>query len=401
MADPFACGARLAEREAAGLRRALDPLERVSARTPPATEGSANARTADQGRGEERSAELVFASNNYLGLADDDRVQEAASRAAREVGTGAGASRLVTGDTACHHAFESTLADAKTAEDALLFSSGYAANVGTITALGPDLICSDEYNHASIVDGCRLSEADIAVYDHADPADLERQLRHHDAERPLVVTDSVFSMDGDVAPLAALCDVAEDYGAGIMVDEAHATGLYADGGGVVGREGLADRVTVQLGTCSKALASQGGYVAGGQDLIDLLTNEARSFVYSTGLAPPAVAAAHEAFDVARSGDRRDRLWAHVETLRNGLQDVGYRVPGETQILPVMLEEREATVALADALAERGVRAPAIRPPTVPEGTSRIRVTPMATHTESEIATCIDAFREAGREVGVL
>jgi 7-keto-8-aminopelargonate synthetase-like enzyme len=273
--------------------------------------------------------------------------------------------------------------------------------VGTITALAPDLICSDEYNHASIVDGCRLSDAEVAIYDHADPADLDRALRAHDATRPLVVTDSVFSMNGDVAPLAALCDVAEDHGAGVMVDEAHATGLYTDGGGIVGREGLADRVTVQLGTCSKALASQGGYVAGSQELVDLLTNEARSFVYSTGLAPPAVAAANEAFRIARTGNRRDQLWDHVAALRAGLRDAGYRVPGDTQILPVMVEDREAALALADALAERGIRTPAIRPPTVPEGTSRIRVTPMATHTAEQIAACIEAFREAGRNTGAL
>jgi 8-amino-7-oxononanoate synthase len=392
MADPFECRQRLAARERDGLRRELEPLESVSARCSSPAVGTADASSAQQ---------LVFASNNYLGLAADDRVQEAAAQAAREVGTGAGASRLVTGDTDCHHAFETTLADAKDAADALLFSSGYAANVGTITALDPDLICSDEYNHASIVDGCRLSDAEVAVYDHADPADLDRKLGDHDAERPLVVTDSVFSMDGDVAPLAALCDAAEDHGAGIVVDEAHATGLYADGGGIVGREGLAERVTVQLGTCSKALASQGGYVAGSQALIDLLTNEARSFVYSTGLAPPAVAAAQEAFRIARNGEERGRLWDHVEELRVGLQDAGYRVPGETQILPVVVGDREAALALAEELAERGIRAPAIRPPTVPEGTSRIRVTPMATHTQSEIATCLDAFRSAGQEVGVL
>jgi 8-amino-7-oxononanoate synthase len=392
MPDPFDCRQRLAEREEAGLRRDLKPLDSVSARCRPVGGGKVNGTPTD---------ELVFASNNYLGLAADERVQNAAARAAREVGTGAGASRLVTGDTGCHHAFESALADAKDAEDALLFSSGYAANVGTIAALAPDLICSDERNHASIVDGCRLSDAEIAVYDHLDPADLDRVLRARDATRPLVVTDSVFSMDGDVAPLAALCDVADDHGAGVMVDEAHATGLYADGGGIVGRDGLTGRVTVQLGTCSKALASQGGYVAGSQELIDLLINEARSFVYSTGLAPPAVAAADEAFRIARAGEERERLWDHVETLRDGLQDAGYRVPGETQILPVMVDDRETAVALADALAERGIRAPAIRPPTVPEGTSRIRVTPMATHTASEIEACIEAFRVAGREAGVL
>jgi 8-amino-7-oxononanoate synthase len=208
-------------------------------------------------------------------------------------------------------------------------------------------------------------------------------------------------MDGDVAPLADLCAVAERYGAWVMVDEAHATGLYEDGGGVVQREGLADRVQVQMGTLSKALAAQGGYVAGSEPLIEHLLNAARSFVFSTGLAPPAVGAAREALRIARDGELRAALWENVSRLRDGLESLGYDVPGETQILPVLVGDCDDAVALAGALRERGVVATAIRPPTVPEGTSRLRVAPTAAHAVDEIDRCLDAFDAAGREVGLV
>ncbi|WP_135363391.1 aminotransferase class I/II-fold pyridoxal phosphate-dependent enzyme [Halosimplex halophilum] len=398
----FDLDARLRERERAGLRRHLDPAESVGART----------RFSDDPRGgapEYGDERLVFASNNYLGLASDRRVLQAAENAARAVGTGAGASRLVTGDTGLHRALERDLADCKGAERALLFSSGYAANVGTIDALGPDVVFSDELNHASIVDGCRVGADETVVYDHADPGDLRARMARRAAEELdsaadeawLVVTDTVFSMDGDVAPLDAICDAAEEFGAWVMVDEAHATGLFGEGGGIVRREGLADRVDVQLGTLSKALASQGGYVAGDEALVESLLNAARSFVFSTGLAPPAVGAARESLRIARETDRADRLWKTVEALRDGLASTGYEVLGETQILPVLVGDRDDALALGDQLADRGVVAPAIRPPTVPEGTARIRVAPMATHTDDEVARCLDAFEAAGEEVGLL
>jgi len=349
---------------------------------------------------------LVFASNNYLGLTLDDRVQTAASEAADVVGTGAGASRLVTGDTMVHHDLERQLAEVKGTDRALAFSSGYAANVGVLGALAPDVIFSDELNHASIVDGCRLSGADVVVYDHRDAADLWNRMRDRadrvDREESwLVVTDTVFSMDGDVAPLPAICSAAEEFGAWVMVDEAHATGLYSDGGGVVQAEGCEDRIHVQMGTLSKALASQGGYVAGDSSLIELLVNEARSFVYSTGLAPSAAAAASEALHISRHDDVRESLWSNVRRLRNGLEDLGYEVLGETQILPVVVGDRGDALALSAGVRERGIVAPAIRPPTVPEGTARVRVSPMATHTEADIDRCIDAFGAAGEEVGLL
>lgn len=404
----FDPAARLAEREQHDLRRDLQPAERVSARARMAPDPQGKEPTYDD-------EQLIFAANNYLGLADDERVQNAACEAAKQVGTGAGASRLVTGDTGMHRALERDLADAKGTQRALVFSSGYAANAGTIAALDPDVIVSDELNHASIIDGCRLAGAETVVYEHCDPDSLRAALRARADHRSetgqqeaiadeqwLIVTDSVFSMDGDIAPLAEICDCAEEFGAWVMVDEAHATGLYEGGGGIVQRAGLSDRVHVQMGTLSKALASQGGYIAGSESLIEYLLNAARSFVFSTGLAPTAAGAAREALRIAREDHaHRDTLWQNVDRLRTGLEEMGYDVWGSTQVLPVVIGDREAAVALGNRLHERGIVAPPIRPPTVPEGTSRIRVAPMATHTETEIDRCLTAFREAGTEVGVL
>ncbi|EMA22856.1 MULTISPECIES: aminotransferase class I/II-fold pyridoxal phosphate-dependent enzyme [Haloarcula] len=400
MTHGFDLNDRLEQRDAQNLRRHLEVAESVSART----------RFADDPKGEPPAfgdEAVVFASNNYLGLADDSRVQRAAELGARTVGTGAGASRLVTGDTQVHRALERDLAASKGAERALVFSSGYAANIGTIDALAPDVVFSDELNHASIIDGCRVGASETVVYDHCDADDLRAKMERRAADAPgdeqwLVVTDSVFSMDGDIAALSAICDATDEYGASLMVDEAHATGLFGDsGGGVVQREGLSDRVDVQLGTLSKALASQGGYIAGDETLIEYLLNAARSFVFSTGLSPPNAAAAREALRIARETDRATELWDTVATLRDGLETMGYEVLGETHILPVVVGDRGDALELADRLRDHGIVAPAIRPPTVPEGTARIRVAPMATHTADDIAQCLDAFRTAGTEVGVL
>ncbi|WP_226006981.1 aminotransferase class I/II-fold pyridoxal phosphate-dependent enzyme [Natrinema salinisoli] len=397
---------RLETLEETDLKRALSPVDRVAER------GYFGEPSGGDLPVLETAEALVFASNNYLGLTDDQRVQDAARQAAATVGTGAGASRLVTGDTMVHRDLERVLAEVKGTERALAFSSGYAANVGTIAALEPDVIFSDELNHASIIDGCRLAGAETVVYDHCDAASLRSKLEERartatrDGRDPadeswLIVTDSVFSMDGTVAPLEAICDAAEAFGAWVMVDEAHATGLYANGGGVVQAEGLEDRIQIQMGTLSKALASQGGYVAGSADLIECLVNDARSFVFSTGLAPPAAAAASEALHVARHSGARDHLWENVAHLRDGLESMGFEVLGESQILPVLVGDRTDAIDLAEGIRERDVVAPAIRPPTVPEGTSRIRVAPMATHDRDDIITCLEAFRAAGEEVGLL
>jgi 8-amino-7-oxononanoate synthase len=396
----FDPAARLADREQRGLRRDLQPVDRVAARARVAPDP----KEAVPDNGEQQ---LLFAANDYLGLASDERVAQAAAEEAQLTGSGSGASRLVTGDTNAHRALERDIANAKKTERALVFSSGYATNVGLLTALEPNVVFSDELNHASIVDGCRLSGAETIIYDHADADALAKAMdrradRETNEESWLVVTDSVFSMDGDVAPLEVICEEAERYGAWVMVDEAHATGLYEDGEGIVGHKRLTDRVHVQMGTLSKALASQGGYVAGSEPLIEHLLNAARSFVFSTGLAPPAVGAARESLRITRENDaHRAQLWRNVERLREGLIERGFEVWGETQILPVAVGDRADAETLSDRLRDHGIVAPAIRPPTVPEGTSRLRVAPMATHTEGEIQHCLDAFEAAGRTTGIL
>jgi len=344
---------------------------------------------------------LVVCSNNYLGLATHPWLADAAAEAAHEYGTGAGASRLVSGNLEPHRELEDALASLKRTEAALVFSSGYAANVGTVSSLVDerDAVFSDELNHASIVDGCRLSGADVHVYDHCDADDLRRKYERTEARRKLVVTDTVFSMDGDVAPVEDIAGVTRgDEDGLLMVDEAHATGVVGpEGTGVIGARGLTEDVDVQIGTLSKALGSQGGFVACDEETRSLLVNEARSFVYSTGLSPVDAATAREAVSLVRGdeGERlRSRLEENVSIVRERVEDSGYDVYGDTHILPVVVGGASRALEVADSLSERGVFAPAIRPPTVPEGTSRIRVSMTAAHTREEAERVARAFEEA-------
>ncbi len=392
---------RVSDLEAAGTERTLTPSDRVGERGYFAQPVSGNLPVLG---GEEQ---LVFGSNNYLGLTGDRRVQDAARQAAATVGTGAGASRVTTGDTLVHRDLERVLAEVTAADRALTFSSGYAATVGTIAALAPDVVFTDELNPAGLVDGCQLAGTETVQYDHCDPTSLRTKLERRAARADttaaswLIVTSSVFSTDGVVAPLADLCDLADEFGAWVMVDETHASGLYANGGGVVQAEGLDSRVQIQLGALSAALASQGGYVAGSDALIEWMIAEARSFVHSTGLAPPAAAAASEALHIARHGSVRERLWENVSHLRDGLESMGYQVVGDSQILPVLVGDRVDALALAGALRDRNVIVTPLQPPAVPDGTSRLRVTPVATHTEDDIVACLEAFKTGGQELGLL
>lgn len=345
---------------------------------------------------------IHMASNNYLGLATDPRVVAAARRALEGWGAGAGAAPLVAGHGEWHARLEAELADYKGTEAALVFASGYAANVGVLAALaGPrDTIFADALVHASLVDGARASGARLRFYRHGDPDHLEAMLRRSAGRgRRLVVTDGVFSMDGDLAPLPALVELAERYDALLVVDDAHGTGVVGpEGRGTVHRFGLAGRVPVQVGTLSKALGAQGGFVAGSRRLIRWLWHRARAWVYSTALAPVLAAAALEALRLARAEDwRRQRLRRHGARLRSGLRSLGYRVLGDAEapMTAVVVGEPEAAAALAARLEEQGVLAPAIRPPTVPAGTSRIRLAPMATHTDDQIEHVLAAFRAAG------
>jgi len=331
--------------------------------------------------------ELInFGSNDYLALAADPRLADAAGAAARKDGWGSGASPLITGRSETHQRLERRLAEFEGTEAALVFSTGFAANAGTIAALvGPgDVVFTDRKNHASLWDGCRLSRADVRAYRHADADHLERLLEKADRyRRRLIVTDSLFSMDGDLAPLPALCRLAERFDAMLMIDEAHATGVFGPRGrGVAERAEVEGRVHVRVGTLSKALGSIGGFVAGSRSLIDWLSNRARPYVFSTAPPAAAAAAALAALDLLRNEpDRRRTLLAGAASLSTRLAEQGWTLgPTESQIIPIIVGEADRAMQLAAALRERGLFVPAIRPPTVPEGEARLRISLTYGHT---------------------
>lgn len=350
---------------------------------------------------------LLLSSNNYLGLADHPALKHAAQEAIARFGCGAGASRLISGNMALHQQLEQRLAIFKQTEAALVFPSGYHANIGVITALmGPeDIIFSDALNHASIIDGCRLSRARVQIFRHRDMEHLAELLAASPRSgQRLIVTDSVFSMDGDVAPLTDIVALARRHQAWVMVDEAHGTGVFGPrGAGVVEELGLENAIDIQMGTLGKALGGAGAYVAGCQELIEWLINRARSFVYTTGIPPAVAASALAALDIViHEPERRKQLWDNTAFLWQGLTELGYRLgPTRSPILPVLIGSASQTMALAEALLQRGIFAQGIRPPTVPDGTSRLRVTPMATHTRSQLEQALAAFAAAGKEIGVL
>jgi 8-amino-7-oxononanoate synthase len=341
---------------------------------------------------------LLLCSNNYLGLADHPRVREAAADAAIRWGVGAGASRLISGNMTVHRRLEEELADFKGAERCVLFGSGYLANTGIVAALaGPgEVVLSDELNHASIVDGCRLARAETLVYRHADLDHLEHRLREARDRRALIVTDGVFSMDGDLAPLGGIVELAQRHGARVMVDEAHATGAVGLGGrGSVAPAELSGEVDVVVGTLGKALGSYGAYACCDRTTARWLVNAARPLIFSTGLPPPAVAGARAALTVLRSEPERvERLRRNARTLRRALDAEGIETAGETQIVPVPVGDAGAAVRASEGALERGVFAQAIRPPTVPAGTSRLRLSAMASHGAAELRTAARVIAEA-------
>ena len=340
---------------------------------------------------------VLLGSNNYLGLSTHPKVIAAAVEATRTFGTGASGSRLISGNSELYTTLETNLAKAKGTEAALVFSSGYAANASTIPILAGegDLILSDALNHASIIDGCRLSRATKKVYRHCNVEHISVLLSESaEFQRRLIVTDGVFSMDGDIAPLPDICEVAAEHNAMVLVDDAHGFGVLGkDGNGTIAHFGLEKENIVQMGTLSKAIGALGGYIAGSRSLIELLINRARGFIFTTGLPPATLAAANAALDVIHaSPDLRQRLFSHAKHLKAALIDLGYTLlPSETQILPVVLGSPQRATSIAETLLTEGVFAPAIRPPAVPPGTSRLRLTVMATHTEVEIQKAIDAF----------
>ena len=340
---------------------------------------------------------LMLCSNNYLGIAADERLKQSAKQAIETFGCGATGSRLISGNLELCEKLEDTLAAFKGTESALVFTSGYQANVGTVAALaGPgDAIFSDALNHASLIDGARLSRAEIIIYDHCDASDLERRMASRPAaRRKLILTESVFSMDGDLAPLRDVAFLAKKFGALLMVDEAHATGIFGPtGAGCVEALGLGQQVDVQMGTFSKALGSLGGYIAGTKDLVSYLIHHARSFIFTTGLPPAVLAASTAALEIVRQEpERRQALWRYVRQLREGLQTLGFDMGQEqSQILPLRLGDSHRTMTACRYLLKNGVFAQGIRPPTVPDGTARLRLSPMALHTEQDIEGALAAF----------
>lgn len=341
---------------------------------------------------------LLFAGSNYLDLAAHPEVAEAAARAARELGCAAGGSRLINGNLSLHEALEADLADFLGSETALAFATGYMANVGVIPALvgEGDSVVSDALSHASIVDGCRLSRARVRVFAHADLDHAERCLREaaEAGGRILLAVDGVYSMDGDVAPLPELVALAQRFGAMLLLDDAHATGtLGSKGRGSAEWLGVDTGIDVQLGSLGKALGSFGAFVAGSAHLRELLVNTARSFIFSCALAPPQVAAARAALGlVVREPWRRERLQANAAHLRARLAEYGIDTgASRTHIVPVIVGDNATAMELCEALLERGFYAQGIRHPSVPRGSARLRITPMATHSEAEIDALVETL----------
>ena len=346
---------------------------------------------------------LLLCSNNYLGLADHPQVRQAAADAAMRWGAGAGASRLVSGNMTIHRRLEKQLAEFKRSDACVLFGSGYLANTGIVVALARegDVVFSDSLNHASIVDGCRLARARTFVYDHCDTEHLEWGLREAGGRGALIVTDSVFSMDGDVAPLAEIAELAGRYDARMMVDEAHGTGALGPGGrGAVAAAGLEDEVDVVVGTLGKALGSYGAFACCDETMAKYLVNTARSLIFSTALPPPAVAAAGAALRLLESEPQRvERLQRNARVMREALAAEGLDCgEGGTQILPLVVGEADDAMRVCERALEQGVFAQAIRPPTVPDGSSRLRLAVMSSHTRTELAEAAGVLAAAMKKV---
>ena len=349
---------------------------------------------------------LLLCSNNYLGLADHPRVREAAAEAALGQGAGACSSRLISGNMAPHRRLEERLAEFKGYESALLFGSGYLANIGVISALAGrgKVVFSDELNHASIVDGCRLARAETFVYRHGDLEHLAWGLREAAGRCSLIVTDGVFSMDGDVAPLDGLTRLSREHGCRLMVDEAHATGALGPGGrGSVAAANLSGEVDLVVGTLGKALGSYGGYVCANAELSEYLLNTSRSFIFSTALPPPVLAAALAALELLEAEPERvQHLNANAAALREGLVAEGLIAGGgQSQIVPLEVGDAERTMELCERLLEDGVFAQGIRPPTVPAGSSRLRFSVMATHEQADLREAARLAGKAAREFGLV
>lgn len=350
---------------------------------------------------------LNFCANNYLGLANHPRIRQAAQQAIEQYGVGPGAVRSIAGTMTLHLELEQRLAQFKHAEACITFQSGFTANLGTIPALvgKGDVIFSDELNHASIIDGARLSRAEIVRYAHNDPDDLCRKIEQTtEYGRRLIISDGVFSMDGDIAPLDKLCEIAERYDILLMVDDAHGEGVLGHGGrGIVDHFGLHGRVDIEVGTLSKAFGVVGGLVSGRSIIIDWLRQRGRPFLFSSAMTVPDVAACLEAVNLLEnSTELVDRLWHNAAIFRQGMQTMGFNTGNsQTPIVPVMLGEAPLAQKFSRRLFEEGLFAMAIGYPTVPQGKARIRVMNSAAHTPSDIEQALDIFGRVGKELGVI
>jgi 8-amino-7-oxononanoate synthase len=386
-------------------QREIERLKRKDAfRWLRAMEGAAAPRMQVDGR-----EVIVLCSSNYLGLATHPRLKAAAVEATNRFGVCSAASRLISGNNELYRTLEEQLATLKGREAALVYSTGYMANLGVISAVvgEGDVVYADALSHASIVDGCRLSRAMVKVFPHNDLSALEARLKaERGFRRKLIVVDGVYSMDGDLAPLPDLTKLARSYDALLMLDDAHGTGVLGErGGGTAEHFSLAgpDGVHIEVGTLGKALGSFGAYVVGSRSLREYLINRSRSFIFTCALAPSALAAAIAALDLlVREPGIRERLWDNVRHFREGLHRMGLSTePSVTHIVPVMTYERERTMALSERLLELGVFCQGIRPPTVPPRTSRLRFTVTAEHTRADLDQALEAIDQAFREVAIL
>ncbi len=350
---------------------------------------------------------ILMASNNYLGLASHPKLKQAAISATERYGVGTGASRLISGTLTPHTELETALARFKQTQAALVFGSGYMANLGLIPALigSGGLILADRLSHASLIDGCRVSRASLRVFHHRDLTHLERLLIRRPPRRDiLIVTEGIFSMDGDLSPLPDLIDLAEKYEARLLVDDAHGTGVMGlHGRGSLEHFGVESRLPFHMGTLSKALGTSGAYVVGPESVIRYLVNRSRPFIYTTAPPPATAAASLAAIAVLQAEPaRRSRLWENRQYFYAGLQELGFLMTDSVSpIIPIVIGRPEKATAMANRLLELGVYAPAIRPPTVPKDTSRIRATVTSEHSRDQLSAALAAFGQAGQELGIL
>lgn len=350
---------------------------------------------------------LLFCSNNYLGLANHPQLKKAAAEALERWGVGTGASRLVSGNLSLFKQVEKKLAHLKKTEAALVFNSGYTANIGSIGTLVKkgDLILADRLNHASLIDACRLSGATFRIYRHKDMTQLQKLLASRKAaQNTLIVSDGIFSMDGDIAPLPALINLAERYDARVYLDDAHATALLGmHGGGTADHFQISSKRLIQMGTLSKALGGFGGFIAGDKCLIDTLINKSRPFIYTTALPPSIMATALAALEVIeKEPDLRKQLWENQRYLSEKIRQLGFdTLESETPIIPIRIGSSEKAMAFSRALLENGVYVTAIRPPTVPKDSARLRITLMASHTKAQIDQLLEQLSTTGKQLRII